>query len=77
VRGAFAFGGFQERATGFRIRVVELRDSFVETIAIFRGEVLKPVVICREPFEEFERGGGVRGIVVYARPSSSLSIRVL
>ncbi len=60
--GALALGRFQERSAGFGIRVVELRDSFVETVAIFRGEVLKAVVICREPFEEIERGGGVRGI---------------
>jgi hypothetical protein len=60
VRGACAFGGFQERSARSGVRVVELGDGFVEAIAIFRDELLKAVVICREPFEEFERGGSVR-----------------
>jgi hypothetical protein len=77
VRGAFAFGGFQEGPAGFRVRVVELRDGFVETVAIFRAEVLKAIMIGREPFEEIERGGYARLIAAYARPSSSRSIRVL
>jgi hypothetical protein len=55
-RGTFALGGFQKRAAGFGIRVVQLGDGFVKAVAVFRGEVLKAIVICREPFEEFKGG---------------------
>ena len=54
--GALALGGLQESAAGFGIRIVELGDGFVEAVAIFRGEVLKAIVVRREPFEEFECG---------------------